>query len=129
MTQLVPDVLVTLIRNIVLASPREIQWPVFSALLAAYAWALVVVFARIWCWLDYQVATALRRSRSAPFSLQYALGDIVARVPRLIRLACLAFFLVTAVWDYVVFLVVPATGTPLHWFQVQWRALLRAMWG
>ena len=126
---LVPDVLAELIRSIVTSSPREIQWPVFAALFAAYVWVLIVLLARVWCWLDYQLATALRRARSAPLSLQYALGDVIASTPRLVGWGCLAFFLVTVGWDYVVFSVAPPVGTPLHWFQVQWRMLLRAVWG
>ena len=41
---LVPDVLAGLIRSIVTSSPREIQWPAFAALFAAYVWVLIVLF-------------------------------------------------------------------------------------
>lgn len=128
MTTIVPDVLADLIRSIMSNVPREIKWPVFSALFAFYTWAALVFVSKIWCWLDYQVATGLRRMRLAPPSLQYALGDVIEIAPRWIGCAGLAFFLITVAWAFVMFSVVPSANTPLHWFLVNWGRILQAMW-
>lgn len=128
MTALVPRVLADLIRTIVANSPTEIKWPVFSVLFALYAWATIVLVSRLWCWLDYQLATALRRVGLAPLSLQYGLGDIMEAAPKWIRRSGLAFFLITVAWAFVAFSIAPPANTPLHWFQVNWRRLLFAMW-
>lgn len=128
MRPLVPRLLDDLIRSIVDSSPTEMQWPVLSALLGLYAWAAIALFSSIWCWLDYQVATARRRSGSAPLSLQYGLGDKVEAARKWVGGLGLVFFLVTAAWAVVAYSTHPQANTPLDWFKVNWEALLNAIW-
>jgi hypothetical protein len=124
----VPDVVIGAIRSIVSTMRPEAQWPVFSMLFALYVFIAIKLFSYLWCWLDYLLATGLRRCRLSPLPFQYPIGDFLEAAPRWAARVGFIFVLTTIAWAATTFWLKPARDSALEWFQIEWGRILRALW-
>jgi hypothetical protein len=129
----VPDPLASLVRSVVQSAPAQAYWPLFAFIVACYAFSMIKIVSVLWCWLDYQIATALRRVGPGPLFLQYPAGDIMEAAPKWAARFGKYFVIITLAWQAASEISKyssPTTFPPLlGWFLSSWRTVLLAVKG
>ena len=117
-----------LIRSLVLLVPMQFQSLALAVALTAYCYFALRIATTIICFADYMLASALRRIRLGPPSLQIWLGSQLERIPRWVALLGWLLILGTAIYTAVGYGLKPATGTPLFQVAGYWTRLVLWLW-
>lgn len=119
-----PFGLAGVIREVLNVFPGLTQHFVFSVFLAIYLYALFRLATWVFCWLDYLVATTLRRFGFSPPGFQHWLGEVLSLVPKYVSVAVSLFVLGTIAYSIIVYSNESIEGILLD-FKVVWGRLIR----